>query len=244
MILLPHISCAIALNVGALLDNVLGFLYNGIIMNNATTTKIPPRLPLTACLFTLTLCLPALAQAATLNVPSSAYPTIQAAVNAAASGDTVLIANGTYTGPGNVDIDFGGKNLTVTSQNGAASTVIDCQGSAGANHRGFYLHSGETGAVISGLTIKNGYETNSNANDAGNGGGICIDGSSAVVQNCIVSGSTAQGIGGGICSTYYTGTNPSGTITLTGCTVSGNNAGEGGGVANSENYQNNSYTIT
>jgi hypothetical protein len=52
-------------------------------------------LPLAAaCGFLLTLCLPALAQAATLNVPSSAYPTIQSAVSAASDGDTVLIADG------------------------------------------------------------------------------------------------------------------------------------------------------
>ena len=97
--------------------------------------------------------------------------TIQAAINATLNGDTVIVENGTYTGPGDIDLDFGGRNITVTSQNGAATTIIDCQGSSSANHRGFYLHSGETNAGINGLTIQNGYEY-------GNGGGILNSGAS------------------------------------------------------------------
>ena len=131
------------------------------------------------------LCLAALARPAganTLNVPAQ-YPTIQAAINASVSGDTVLIADGTYTGPGNVDLDFGGRNsLTVTSVNGTVTTTIDCAGSSSANHRGFYLHRGETNAVISGLTIANGYESESNY---GNGGGIYNASAGLTLQNCV-----------------------------------------------------------
>ncbi len=140
------------------------------------------------------------ASAATLNVPSQ-YATIQAAVNAAANGDTVLIADGTYSGDGNRDIDFGGKNLTVTSVSGAASTIIDCGGSATAdhsgNHRGFYLHSGETSAVISGLTIENGYEDGYTAGE--DGGGIDTVRAGVTIQNCTLEGNTvSSGSGGGI----------------------------------------------
>jgi len=46
------------------------------------------------------------AAAATINVPAD-QPTIQAAVTAAASGDTILLADGTYTGSGNVDTNTG-----------------------------------------------------------------------------------------------------------------------------------------
>lgn len=91
--------------------------------------------------------LPSLAHAATLNVPSASYPTIQSGVNASQDGNTVLVADGTYSGPGNRDIDFNGKSITVTSQNGPTKTIIDCGGYASTdgsgNHRGFYLHSGE-----------------------------------------------------------------------------------------------------
>ena len=159
------------------------------------------------------------ASAATLNVPSVSYPTIQAAVDAAAGGDTVLLADGTYTGPGNVDIDFNGRNLTVTSQNGPSAAIIDCGGSTGANHRGFYLHSSETGAVISGLTIKNGYETNDF------GGALSLFTYGVTVQNCVIANSTSRN-GGGL----YTN-NSLGTATISGCTFSGNTTnGSGGGL--------------
>jgi len=49
-------------------------------------------------------------EAATIHVPDD-FPTIQAAIDAAAEGDTVLVAPGTYE----ENIDFIGKNITVKS---------------------------------------------------------------------------------------------------------------------------------
>jgi pimeloyl-ACP methyl ester carboxylesterase len=173
---------------------------------------------------------PGLAHAATLNVPSAAYPTIQSGVNVATDGDTVLVADGTYTGPGNRDIDFNGKNITVTSQNGPNKTIIDCGGFASTdgsgNHRGFYIHSGETAATISGFTVKNGYENSSIVTTASDysGGGICIVNSNAAIQNCTIIENIAQ-FGGGIFS-VIDGNN---TITLTNCAITGNTASESGG---------------
>ena len=171
--------------------------------------------------------------AATLTVPSQ-YPTIQAAINAAQNGDTVLISDGTYTGPGNVDLDFGGKNLTVTSVNGPASTIIDCRGSGStANHRGFYLHSGETNAVISGLTIQNGYETyqSSGTQDDGRGGGVCSLGIGLSLTNCVIQNNTAY-YGGGA---YISIRSSTASAFVSNCTVMGNVGSSGGGVYN-DNY--------
>ena len=74
--------------------------------------------------------------AATIRVPAD-QPTIQAGIDAAVDGDTVLVADGTYTGEGNQDIDFKGKAITVQSENGAENCIIDCED---YSVRGFYLY--------------------------------------------------------------------------------------------------------
>jgi hypothetical protein len=76
-----------------------------------------------------------------------------AIIDVAQTGDTVLVYDGIYTGDGNKNLDFKGKKIIVTSLNGQASTIIDCEGSG----RAFYFHSGETpDSVLSGFTIGNG----------------------------------------------------------------------------------------
>jgi len=44
------------------------------------------------------------------------FPTIQAAVFGAVHWDTVTLFSGTYTGPGNRNVDFLGKAIVVTSE--------------------------------------------------------------------------------------------------------------------------------
>ena len=67
------------------------------------------------------------------------FPTIQAAVNASTNGDEIVLTDGTFTGVGNREVDFLGKEIVIRSQNGAAATTINCGG-----QNGFFFTSSET----------------------------------------------------------------------------------------------------
>jgi hypothetical protein len=66
------------------------------------------------------LSLTAAGYAAVIHVPAD-QSTLQAAINAAQNGDTVLVAPGTYF----ENINFSGKAIRVTSSGGYALTIID-----------------------------------------------------------------------------------------------------------------------
>ncbi|MGA2914524.1 MAG: right-handed parallel beta-helix repeat-containing protein [Sedimentisphaerales bacterium] len=151
---------------------------------------------------------------------SGDYTTIQAAIDSAINGDSIIVADGTYTGAGNRDIDFKGKAITIQSENGPENCIIDCQANA---HRGFYFHTGEgSNSILDGLTIING-----DSNSAG--GGIFCQSSSPTIRKCIISGNLCQpyeGIcyGGGI---YCASSNPR----IEQCIIKENSSiGRGGGI--------------
>lgn len=117
-------------------------------------------------------------RAADIHVPAD-YTTIQAAIDAAAPGDTVVVRSGFYFGDGFHDINFRGKAITVRSDTGnAGDCQIDCRGK-----RGFLFMNGEgASSVLSGFAIFNGYS------DTTAGGAVRIAGASPTIRNCDLHG--------------------------------------------------------
>jgi hypothetical protein len=122
-----------------------------------------------------------------IHVPAD-QPTIQAGINAANNGDTVLVAPGTY----NENVNFNGKAITVTSSAGTKTTVID----GGRRGTVVVFNSGETiTSVLSGFTVQNGF---GNAGCCNEGGGIAVLGSSPTITSNIITNNQACYAGNGI----------------------------------------------
>lgn len=181
------------------------------------------------------------ASAATLNVPGS-YPTIQAAVDAASSGDIIQVAAGTYTDlhtrQSGAVIDSAGvfvkSGITIRGA-GIGSTIVD-QNLLG---RGFHCEN-VTNVLIRDMTIRRAsmavygsgvfMKTNSSVSifncelkDCRDGGAIYLDGSGGSLSSCTVTNNLSKQ-GGGIA--MENGCSP----TIINCTISGNVAPVAGGL--------------
>lgn len=118
------------------------------------------------------------------------FSTIQAAINAASDGDTILVAYGTYTDTGNEVVNTLGKMVSITADETVPMlTVIDGQGV----RRGITCENGETlKTVISGFAIVNCQAPLEDWNGDGNlsywerhgGGVITRNGSSPWIRRC------------------------------------------------------------
>jgi hypothetical protein len=87
------------------------------------------------------------------------FATIQDAITGSVSRDTILLADGIYSGTGNRDIDFQGKDLTLRSVSGnAEACIIDIMGipGNGFTEQGLIFQNGETSAMqVMDITIQN-----------------------------------------------------------------------------------------
>ncbi len=151
-------------------------------------------------------------EAATLRVPGD-YPAIQMAIEAARPGDVVLVADGVWRGPRNVNLNFRGKAITVRSENGPAGCIIDPE----RNGSAFVFNTRETAeARVEGFTLTGASFVE--------GGSLVIDGASPTIVDCIMENNWAGLSGGGLqCSN---GAAP----LIERCIIRNNLAGVGGGI--------------
>jgi len=188
--------------------------------------------------------------------PNCAKKTIQAGLCLATSdGDTVTVAEGTYTGSDNRDLVFpksGGGACPSSTGTARAITlqcetpdhpelcVIDCEGgdetglcdSGGstAEHRGFrfYDDSATNGSVVDGFTIKNGCIWNDDPN-IDKGGGILIFESAPTIRNCILEDNRAPA-GGAIALVGTDPFDPGWLPVIEECTIQNSRTVQSGGM--------------
>jgi hypothetical protein len=134
--------------------------------------------------------LPGPARAATIRVPGQ-VSTIQAAINLAVEGDTVLVAPGTYRQRLHLVL----KNLVVRGEQGADLTIVD--GSVSLGNVVTCQLVGRT-TILEGLTITGGEP---NGPDSVGAGIYCNEGS-PTIRNCKLVGNRSRA-GGGVAAYFF-----------------------------------------
>jgi predicted outer membrane repeat protein len=187
---------------------------------------------------------PAPASAVEVFVPDH-FGTIQEALDAVVNGDIITVRDGLYTGPGNKNLDFAGKAVTLRSENGYCNSAIDLED----NGRAFIFQSSETStSVVDGFCIRNGFVEGAWPDNSGGaifcrdssptivncgfswnravyGAAIYAFDSSPIIEDCVFIENEAGRFGGAIALFR------SDSSSVSDCRISGNSAGEfGGGI--------------
>ena len=181
-------------------------------------------------------------RATVINVPAD-HGTIQAAIDAAQSGDTILLANGTYT----ENISIRNKNLVIASayintlETSHISATILKSAAAQNEAKAIIDVSGVRTYTLKliGITIQDGFNTQSVRISGYNttiehavfennsGGGIYInDGDARITKSTFTNNTTYEGFGGAI---YLQMSNEGRSIQIDSSTFTNNNAAGYGG---------------
>jgi len=150
---------------------------------------------------------------------ATAFQTIQAAIDAAAPGDTIIVAAGTYR----ESLSWTTKDLTIQGAGVGRSIIDPSAASGGPGGRCLSTWYRTAASKIEGFTFQGG--------QADPGAGMYNAYSSPTVVNCAFTGNSAgsSGYAGGMFNTAFS------SPTITNCTFTGNQALEGGAMYNYDN---------
>jgi hypothetical protein len=146
------------------------------------------------------------------------FPSLQAAIDAAPDGATIVLSAGIHAGGAIVS----GKSLAIVSESGPAATVVD-----GAGQVGSVLRI-EDGADVGlrGLTIRGGFGGTPVEREGSTlpaGGGVLVRDASAEIVGCVIEDNLA-GFGGGLAAIDA-------TMVVDSCDIRLNHAAHDGGGA-------------
>ena len=139
---------------------------------------------------------------------SGDFTSLQLAIDYALQGEVITVYPGTYR----ENLVIGGKDISLISQSGADSTVIDGSQSGSV----IVLVNVTAASRLEGFTIQSGSAIRC-------AGGIHCQNSSPLISRCIISHNSSVDSGGGI------GCDQKSSPTITNCTLRENSASAGGG---------------
>jgi hypothetical protein len=151
---------------------------------------------------------------------SGDVPTIQAAVDTLAPGDTLVLGSGVFTGDGNINITVPSKNFLMMSETGTPEDcIIDCEGHLGPERWAFFFSLAYYGPTVRGLTIRNGTGRGSD--------GVVYSEGSPKFRNCTFENNYGYLAGGAVtCGYRVLESHPE----FKHCTFRGNESGTWGGA--------------
>lgn len=193
----------------------------------------------------LAMTIPCHADTLTVNPDGSAqYSNLSEALQRAQPDDTVLLQPGLYQGGLNRELYFWGGSITIESEQGPQTCIIDCE----SNGRFLYVSTDQDDTVtLKGLTVINAH---------GSSGNIYVSNGSLTMDHCVVRDCVATSRGGVIYGSYGTEINlirsqflnnscaydggvlnaQDMAVNIDHCIFSGNTAGDEGGVIYAYSY--------
>ncbi len=130
-------------------------------------------------------------------------PNIQAAIDLAHDWSVIELEDGVYSGEGNRNISFRGKNIVLRSRSeDPTACIIDAMGSDADPARVILITNEEPSTTkVEFLTIRGGYLRNEGGWQNQIGAGIYIKRSDPTIRGCIITGNTSPSGGALMC--YY-----------------------------------------